>query len=60
MWEEGGWMFAQPTGKPIDPRADHREWKALLEAAGVRDARLHDAQHTAATMLLVLGVPTVP
>ena len=25
-------------------------------AAGVRDARLHDARHTAATMLLVQGV----
>ncbi|HKS48172.1 MAG TPA: tyrosine-type recombinase/integrase, partial [Amycolatopsis sp.] len=39
------------------PRTDHEEWKALLKAAGVRDARLHDARHTAATMLLVLGVP---
>lgn len=19
-WHEGGWMFAQPTGKPLDPR----------------------------------------
>ena len=25
--------------------------------AGVRDGRLHDARHTAATVLLVLGVP---
>ncbi|MGH3548351.1 MAG: tyrosine-type recombinase/integrase, partial [Pseudonocardiaceae bacterium] len=32
-------------------------WKQLLEAAGVRDARLHDARHTAATVLLELGVP---
>ncbi|GGM82226.1 site-specific integrase [Longimycelium tulufanense] len=57
LWQEGGWVFAQPNGRPIDPRADHREWKTLLEAAGVRDARLHDARHTAATMLLALGVP---
>lgn len=49
-------MFAQPTGKPIDPRADYGEWKALLADAGVREARLHDARHTAATFLLVLGV----
>lgn len=58
LWQEGGWVFTQPNGRPIDPRADHDEWKALLKAAGVRDARLHDARHTAATMLLVLGVPT--
>ncbi len=29
-WHEGDWMFAQPTGKPIDPRRDQYEWKALL------------------------------
>jgi integrase len=39
-----------------DPRADYGEWKAVLKAAGVREARLHDARHTAATFLLVLGV----
>ena len=56
LWHEQGWVFAQPTGKPIDPRADYGEWKELLAAAGVREARLHDARHTAATFLLVLGV----
>jgi integrase len=55
-WHEGGWMFAQPNGKPIDPRRDQYEWKALLAEAGVREARLHDARHTAATVLLLLGV----
>lgn len=55
--EEDGFMFTQPNGKPLDPRSDHNEWKDLLKAAGVRDARLHDARHTAATVLLILGVP---
>jgi integrase len=58
LWHEGDWVFTQPNGRPIDPRADHDAWKALLKEANVRDARLHDARHTAATMLLVLGVPT--
>jgi hypothetical protein len=58
LWQDGQWVFTQPTGRPIDPRADHAEWKALLAAAGVRDARLHDARHTAATMHLVLNVPS--
>ncbi len=56
-WHEGGWMFAQPTGKPLDPRRDQYEWKALLAEAGVREARLHDARHTAATTLLLLSIP---
>ncbi|WP_031470164.1 tyrosine-type recombinase/integrase [Sciscionella sediminilitoris] len=58
LWHDEGWVFASPTGKPIHPRTDHSEWKAVLKAAKVRDARLHDARHTAATMLLVLGVPS--
>jgi integrase len=56
-WHEGGWMFAQPNGKPIDYRQAFGGWKTLLREAGVRDARLHDARHTAATTLLLLGVP---
>lgn len=55
-WHEGDWMFTQPNGKPIDPRADYETWCELLAEAGVRDARLHDARHTAATVLLILGV----
>jgi integrase len=57
LWTEGDWLFASPTGAPINPRTDYTEWKRLLAAAGVRDARLHDARHTAATVLLILGVP---
>lgn len=57
MWQEGQWIFAQPNGAPIDPRQDYQQWRDLLSAAAVRPARLHDARHTAATMLLVLKVP---
>jgi integrase len=50
-------MFAQTNGRPIDPTMDRNEWKRLLRDADVREARLHDARHTAATVLLLLGVP---
>jgi integrase len=56
VWEEHGLVFCQPNGRPIDPRRDWAAWKALLATADVRDARLHDARHTAATLLLVQGV----
>jgi integrase len=49
-------MFSQSNGRPIDPRRDMQDWKDLLAEAGVREARLHDARHTAATVLLLLGV----
>jgi integrase len=57
LWEEGSWMFTTLVGRPIAPNSDYHEWRALLESAGVRHARLYDARHTAATVLLVLGVP---
>ena len=51
-----GWVFATPTGEPVRAGADWAEWKALLADAGVRDARVHDARHTAATLLLMAGI----
>jgi integrase len=56
MWEEGGYVFTTLTGRPINTNTDFHEWKDLLKAAGVRDGRLHDARHTAATLLLILEV----
>lgn len=57
LWQEGGWVFTTLVGRPITPNSDYHAWRALLQRAGVRHARLHDARHTAATVLLVLGVP---
>jgi integrase len=57
LWQEGDWVFANAVGRPLSLNSDYREWKALLEDAGVPTGRLHDARDTAATVLLVLGVP---
>jgi integrase len=57
LWSEGGFVFTSRTGEPINPNTDYHAWRALTRRAGVRDARLHDARHTAATVVLVLGVP---
>ena len=57
LWEDGDWVFASEIGRPINPSTDYHQWKDLLSNAGVRDGRLHDARHTAATVLLLLGVP---
>ncbi|MBI1379012.1 MAG: tyrosine-type recombinase/integrase [Frankiales bacterium] len=56
-WHALDYVFAQLTGLPLDSRADRRDWDQLLQDAGVRPARLHDARHTAATTLLLMGVP---
>ena len=56
MWHDSGLVFTNLTGGGVAP-ADHSlHWTAFLERSGVRPARLHDARHTAATLLLVQGV----
>jgi integrase len=58
LWHDEGWVFAKPDGKPLNPGTDYHEWKALINEAGLPDRRLHDARHTAATVLAILSVPT--
>ena len=48
-------VFATPHGEIIDAPNDTKAWKRLLESAGVRAVRVHDARHTAATLLLLQG-----
>jgi integrase len=55
-WEDWDLVFCQPSGRPVDPRADWAEWGELLTRAGIRQLRLHDGRHTAATLLLEQGV----
>jgi integrase len=56
LWEDHDLVFAQPNGRPIERKSDWRSWKALLREADVREVRLHDGRHTAATLLLSEGV----
>ena len=55
-WHDDDLVFAQRDGRPIDKGSDYDSWCRLLEAAGVGHVRLHDARHTAATLLLAKGV----
>jgi integrase len=56
-WAGAGLVFTREDGSPIRKETDSAEWHRILQAATVRPARLHDARHTAATLLLVQGVP---
>lgn len=55
-WSEWDLVWCQPNGRPIDTHDDWDEWKALLREAGIKDVRLHDARHTAGTLLGELHV----
>lgn len=56
LWEEHDLVFAQANGRPIDPRQDYDEWRAILDASGVAARRVHDGRHTAGTLLTESGV----
>lgn len=54
-------VWANDDGSVRDEKKDAAEWKELQDAAGVRKPggeyyTLHECRHTAATILLVLGV----
>lgn len=56
LWEDSDLLFAQANGRPIERKTDWRAWKSILRESGVREVRLHDGRHTAATLLLSAGV----
>lgn len=56
VWQDHDLVFPRADGLPIHPTVDSKGWHALTAKAGVRRLRLHDARHTAATMMLAIGV----
>ncbi len=55
-WQDWDLVWCQPTGSPIDTDVDWEEWKEILGQAEIKDVRLHDARHTAGTLLGELHV----
>lgn len=54
-WEEHGFVFTHPDGKPIHPDFVSRRFKAAVVEAGLPPVRLHDLRHGAATLALAAG-----
>lgn len=55
-WEDNDLVFCREDGRAIARNDDWHDWKDVLNAAGVRDARVHDGRHTAGTLLVEQGV----
>jgi integrase len=54
---KAGLLFRNQNGEPLEPVMLHRDYKKHLKVPGLPDIRLHDARHTAATLLINQGVP---
>jgi integrase len=49
-------IFRSSAGDPLKQNAIKREFRRLLDAAGIRTVRLYDLRHTAATLAISAGV----
>ncbi|GHO88054.1 tyrosine-type recombinase/integrase [Dictyobacter formicarum] len=57
QWEEKGLVFPNATGNYTNPSTLHKHFKKLLKDASLPDMRFHDLRHSAATLLLCMGIP---
>jgi integrase len=56
-WDDHGLVFLNTVGKPLHPSNFlQRSFYPLLERAGLPRIRFHDLRHSAATLLLGLGI----
>ena len=56
-WVDRRLVFVDELGEPPHPETVTRWWNEAVAAAGAPAIRLHDARHTAATMMLRAGQP---
>jgi integrase len=56
-WRDHGLVFVDQVGEPPHPETVTRWWREAVARADVPPIRLHDARHTAATIMLRSGVP---
>ncbi|MBO0790892.1 MAG: site-specific integrase, partial [Ktedonobacteraceae bacterium] len=56
QWKGMNVVFSDEHGGFIEPVRFHRHFKKVLKLAGLPDVRIHDLRHTAATLLLRMGV----
>jgi len=55
-WSGADLVFPKPDGSPRSPMTDYDEWQKALKLCGIAPRRLHDARHTAATLMYSQGV----
>jgi integrase len=56
-WRQTGFVFTTELGEPCDPRNAFRALRAAAAKAGLPHAWLHTLRHSAASVMLIRGVP---
>ena len=58
IWQEHGLVFPSKLGTPLEPRSLNRHFASVVRRVGLpATTRLHDLRHSAATLMLLQGVP---
>lgn len=55
-WHEMDLVFPNRSGEPIQSKWDYQRWIVALEKCGIARRNLHNARHTAGTLLYSSGV----
>jgi integrase len=55
-WVDNNLVFPDTCGNFRSPKTDYADWKKALKLCGIAPKRLHDARHTAATLMYSQGV----
>lgn len=55
-WQDHDLLFPEIDGTPKSSTIDYQEWRRSLRLCGIKHRRLHDARHTAATLMYSQGV----
>jgi integrase len=58
-WQEHDLIFTTSLGGPINPSNLLKEFKKLLQEAGLPSIRFHDLRHTAASLMLNHNIPPI-
>ena len=60
-WQELDLVFPKEDGSPRSPKTDYDQWQSALKLCGIAPRRLHDARHTAATLMYSqsIGIETI-
>lgn len=56
MNKPNGLVFTPGGGEPLSAHVDYSNWKRALKLCGIPSKRLHDARHTAATLMYSQGI----
>jgi integrase len=54
--DHNGLVFTSRDGQPLSTHVDYGNWKRALKLCGIPSKRLHDARHTAATLMYSQGI----